>query len=104
MSNSQATPRRRINVSLPEKTIALIDRVTERGNRSHLIDQAVRRYLSATSRAKLRKLMKNRADRRAALNRQLAEDWLPLEEKVWGEPDRAKEPFCGVSNGLDDGI
>ena len=34
--------RKRINISLPEETLELIDRVTEHGDRSRFIDEAVR--------------------------------------------------------------
>lgn len=36
------TMRKRINISLPEETLELIDRVTEHGDRSRSVDGAVR--------------------------------------------------------------
>jgi CopG family transcriptional regulator/antitoxin EndoAI len=58
--------RKRINISLPEETIELLDRVTEHGDRSRLIDEAVRRYIQESGRANLRKRLKEGAIRRAA--------------------------------------
>jgi metal-responsive CopG/Arc/MetJ family transcriptional regulator len=33
---------KRINIILPDKTVAVLDRVTTKGNRSRFIDRAVR--------------------------------------------------------------
>ena len=45
----------RINITLPEEMLELIARVTEHGDRSRLIDEAVRHYIRETGRANLRK-------------------------------------------------
>lgn len=74
---------RRINITLPDETIALIDRVAEKGDRSRFIDQAVRRYVGEAGRANVRKRLKEAAIRYADLDRQLAEEWFPLEEEAW---------------------
>jgi CopG family transcriptional regulator/antitoxin EndoAI len=71
----------RINVTLPEETVRLIDRVSEKGNRSRLINEAVKRYIQEMGRAKLRERLKEGAHQRAARDRRLAEEWfLPNEE------------------------
>ena len=44
---------RRLNISLPERTVALIDRVAGKGRRSALIDRAVVRYDHEAGRADL---------------------------------------------------
>jgi CopG family transcriptional regulator / antitoxin EndoAI len=75
--------RKRINISLPGETIELIDRVTEQGDRSRWIDEAVRRYIRETGRANLRKRLKEGAIRRAARDLHLAEEWLSVDEEVW---------------------
>jgi metal-responsive CopG/Arc/MetJ family transcriptional regulator len=36
---------KRLNITLPERTVALMDRVAGRGQRSRLIDVAVHRYV-----------------------------------------------------------
>jgi len=74
---------RRINVTLPEETIRLLDRVGPRGNRSRLIDQAVRHYLTAASRRKLREGLKQGAIRRAEQDRRLANEWFSVDEDAW---------------------
>ena len=74
---------RRINVTLPEETVELIDRVSRKGDRSRLIDHAIRRYISEIGRANLRKKLKEGALHRAPRDRKLAEEWFLLEEEAW---------------------
>jgi CopG family transcriptional regulator/antitoxin EndoAI len=78
----------RINISLPEETLRLLDRVADKGDRSRLIDQAVRYYIDEKGRRELKKRLKEGAIRRATRDLQLTEEWFPLEEEVWNE-DRA---------------
>ena len=75
--------RKRINISLPEETIALIDRVIEHGDRSRLNDEAVRRYIQETGKANLRKRLKEGAIRRAERDLHLAEEGFRVDEDVW---------------------
>jgi len=74
---------RRINITLPEETIRLIDRASNKGDRSRLIDKAVKRYISAARRASLRKRLKEGAVRRAERDLRLAEESFFLEEEAW---------------------
>lgn len=77
----------RINITLPEDTIRLIDRVTEKGDRSRFINDAVRRYVDEVGRKNLRKLIKEGATRRAERDLRLAEEWFQLEEEAWRKLD-----------------
>ncbi|OFV89336.1 MAG: hypothetical protein A3J75_01325 [Acidobacteria bacterium RBG_16_68_9] len=77
---------RRINVSLSEESLRLLDRLAPRGDRSRYIEQLVRR--SAQERNELRRLLKERAIRRADLDRQLAAEWDSLSDEVWRQLDR----------------
>jgi CopG family transcriptional regulator/antitoxin EndoAI len=74
---------RRINITLPEETVQLIDRISEKGNRSRLIDKAVRRYVTDLRRANLRKRLKEGALRRADRDLRMAEESFFLEEEAW---------------------
>jgi CopG family transcriptional regulator/antitoxin EndoAI len=74
---------RRINVTLPEETVKLIDRVSAKGDRSRLIDHAIKRYITEVGRANLRKQLKEGALRRASRDRALAEEWALLEDASW---------------------
>jgi CopG family transcriptional regulator / antitoxin EndoAI len=74
---------RRINITLPEETVQLIDRVSDKGDRSRLINEAVRRYVTYARRATLRKRLKKGALRRAERDLRLAEESFFLEEEAW---------------------
>jgi CopG family transcriptional regulator / antitoxin EndoAI len=74
---------RRLNITLPEETVRLIDRIAKRGNRSRLIDQALRAFLSGKQRVLLRKQLEEGARRRAKRDLALSEEWVPLEEETW---------------------
>ena len=62
---------RRVNITLPEETIRLLDRAAPKGNRSRLIAAAVRHYVGARSRALLRRRLRDGAIRRAERDRAL---------------------------------
>ena len=74
---------RRINVTLPEETLRLLARVTKKGDRSRLIDQAVRYYVQDKGRVQLKRRVKEGAIHRAERDLALAEEWFPLEDEVW---------------------
>jgi CopG family transcriptional regulator/antitoxin EndoAI len=74
---------RRLNITLPEETVRLIDRIAKSGNRSRLIDQAVREFLRGKQRASLRKQLEEGARRRASRDLALSEEWTSLEEEAW---------------------
>jgi CopG family transcriptional regulator / antitoxin EndoAI len=83
MKGGITTMRKRINITLPEETLDLIDRVTEQGDRSRFIDEAVRHYIEGTGRANLRKRLKEGAIHRAERDLHLAEEWFTIDEEVW---------------------
>ena len=70
---------RRLNISLPEHTVELIDRVAGKGRRSALINRAVVRFVQEQSRANLRKQLADGATARADRDLQLVEEWFPVE-------------------------
>jgi CopG family transcriptional regulator/antitoxin EndoAI len=72
----------RVNITLPEKTVRLMDRIVRKGNRSRFISEAIHRFVEAEGRAKLRLRLKQGAKKRAQRDLQLAEDWFELEEEV----------------------
>jgi CopG family transcriptional regulator/antitoxin EndoAI len=79
---------RRVNITLPEETIRLIDRVAAKGDRSRLIAEAVRRYVGARGRAELRRRLREGAVRRAERDLQLVADWFSLDEEAWQRSKR----------------
>ncbi len=75
--------KRRINVVLAEETIQLIDRLADKGSRSRFIDEAVRHFVDSVGRAKLRRQLKEGAERRATRDLALASEWFAIEEESW---------------------
>ncbi len=78
-----ANVNKRINVFLPEGTIALLDRVTTKGNRSRFIDAAVLRFVEAGGRESLREQLEEGYAAHAASDLAIASDWFPLDEEAW---------------------
>jgi CopG family transcriptional regulator/antitoxin EndoAI len=74
---------RRINITLPEETVRLIDRVAPKGDRSGLIALAITHCVEATGHARLRKLLKEGAIRRGDRDLRLAAEWFALDEETW---------------------
>ncbi len=74
---------KRINVVLSDDTLAVLERVAPKGNRSRLIDQAVFDYVTTRSRQHLRERLKAGYLANAKFNLKLAKDWFPLEEEAW---------------------
>ena len=80
---STQTTIRRVNVTLPENTLQLLDRVAEKGDRSSFVDRAVRFYVKEIGHANLKKQLRLGALAHAARDLSIAEEWFPLEEEVW---------------------
>jgi CopG family transcriptional regulator/antitoxin EndoAI len=74
---------KRINIILPHKTVAVLDQVTTKGNRSRFIDHAVRRLIETQSRESLREQLKAGYKANADQDLALAAEWFPLEEEAW---------------------
>lgn len=83
MRGNQTTLHRRINITLPEETMRLMDRVAPKGDRSRLIGEAVRHFLQNMSRAELRRQLREGARRRAERDLALSREWFFAEEEVW---------------------
>ena len=67
----------RLNITLPEQTIELLDRAAPRGQRSRLIDEAVRYFIQQRGN-KLRKHIKRGAKTHAARDLRIATEWFGL--------------------------
>lgn len=83
-----STPRRRINIVLPDQTLRMIDRIAPKGGRSRFIDEAVRSYVDTVGRAKLRGLLAEGGRQRAARDLAIAEEWFSVDEEAWREKAR----------------
>ena len=77
---------RRINVSLSEEAVRLLDRMAPKGDRSRFLDELVKR--TARDRAALRARLKEGYIRRATRDREVAAEWDPLADEVWQRAGR----------------
>lgn len=66
---------RRLNITLPEQTVRMLDRAVPKGQRSRLIDEAVRRFIHEQEGSNLRKQVELGATARSERDRQIAEVW-----------------------------
>jgi CopG family transcriptional regulator / antitoxin EndoAI len=73
---------KRINIVLPDKTVAVLDRVATKGNRSRFIDRAVLHLVETVGKANLRERLKLEAVAAADRDLAIAAEWFPLEEEV----------------------
>jgi CopG family transcriptional regulator / antitoxin EndoAI len=74
---------KRINIILPETTVAVLAKVAPKGGRSRLIDRAIRQFVAAHSRQHLRARLKQEAVTNAERDLAMAAEWFPLEEEAW---------------------
>jgi CopG family transcriptional regulator/antitoxin EndoAI len=74
---------KRINIILPDQTVAVLDRVAPRGARSRFIDRAVRHYVETQGRQSLREQLKAGYRANAERDLAIAAEWFPLEEEAW---------------------
>jgi CopG family transcriptional regulator/antitoxin EndoAI len=74
---------KRINIILPDKTVAVLDRIAPKGARSRFIDRAVRHFVETQSRQSLREQLKSGYRANAERDLAIAAEWFPLEEEAW---------------------
>lgn len=83
MNGSRATTQKRINVSLPQETVKMMDRVTQKGDRSRLIDVAIRHYVKSVGKAKLKVKLEEGYRALGKSSLKMAEEWFPVDEQAW---------------------
>jgi len=74
---------KRINIMLPDRTLAVLDRVAPRGNRSRFVSEAVLHYVETKGQQSLREQLKAGYLANADENLKIAAQWFPLEEQAW---------------------
>ncbi len=79
-----------MNITLPQKTLQLIERVAAKGDRSRFLDEAVHFYVKEAGRKNLRALLREGASVHAQRDLGLVEEWFPLEQEVWRENKKKK--------------
>jgi len=81
---------KRINIMLPESTLAVLDRVATRGNRSRLVSDAVLHYVETRGKKRLQDQLKAGYLANADENLRIAADWFRLEEEAWQTSGRGR--------------
>ena len=76
---------KRVNISLPTATILKIDGLTNKGDRSRFIDQAVHYYVEAVGQKQLKAALKEGSLRNAVRDSSIAAEWFHIDETVWPE-------------------
>ena len=80
---------KRINIMLPESTLAVLDRVAPKVNRSRFISKAVLHYVRSCTGRNLRELLKQEALANAQRDLAIAQEWFALEQEAW-QPKRRR--------------
>lgn len=88
MKVAETTPHQRINITLPVDIIRLVDHVAAKGDRSRFIAQAIRQYIGKSSRADLRRRIREGAIKRATRDLALAHEWFSVDEEAWRQHTR----------------
>ena len=74
---------KRINITLPESTVALLETVADKGARSTFIDVAIKSYIKQIKQENLREKLKAGAIARSQRDLSLSEEWFDVEEELW---------------------
>ena len=78
---------KRLNITLPETTVELIENLAQKGERSSFIDNAVKFYAKQMKQKGLREKLKEGAIARSRQDLEIAEEWFNLEEELWASPN-----------------
>lgn len=89
---------KRLNIVLPEATVQTIDRIARPGQRSRFIDQAVRHFVEHRSTEALRARLEHAAVRDQDLDREVAAEWLAVDQELWQQPDTV-QPKADIRSG-----
>ena len=74
---------KRINITLPESTIILLENVANKGERSIFIDSAIRTYIKQIKQNSLRESLKDGSIARSERDLSLSNEWFDVEEELW---------------------
>lgn len=74
---------KRLNITLPESTVALLETVANKGERSTFIDTAIKAYIKQARRESLHNSLKEGAIERSERDLNLADEWFEIDEELW---------------------
>jgi len=81
-TKNNSTNYQRVDVTLPKETVRLLEKIAKRGDRSRLVDQAIRFFAKEMSRTNLRKQLKDGAIANASRDLNLAEEWFSIDDEI----------------------
>lgn len=73
---------KRLNITLPETTVTMLERVTDKGERSNFIDTAIKTYIRQTRQNDLKELLKEGAVARSKRDLDVVDEWFGIEEEA----------------------
>lgn len=79
---------KRINITVPESTLRLLDKVAPKGDRSRFITEAVHAYVASRNRTRLKAELKAGAIANAPRDLALVTEWSCIDPDTW--PGRKK--------------
>lgn len=74
---------KRLNITLPESTIDLLENVVGKGDRSRFIDVAIKARIEQEKQKNLREQLEEGAIARGERDLRLADEWFEVEEESW---------------------
>lgn len=74
---------KRLNITLPETTVAMLESVAGKGERSSFIDAAIREHIKSVKQRNLREQLKEGAIARSKRDAELATEWFDVEDEIW---------------------
>lgn len=80
--------KKRVNITLAGDTVQLLDRVSKPGERSNIIDRAIKYYVEEIGERNLRRQLKEGALRGAERDLSLASEWFSVDEEAWSRKGR----------------
>ena len=80
---NKASTYERVNITLPKETLKLIDKLSQKRERSRFLNEAVRFYVEKKGKVNLKRLLKEGYVKSAKRDLEIAREWFHLEEEVW---------------------
>ncbi|MGB7067918.1 MAG: hypothetical protein WBD22_00300 [Pyrinomonadaceae bacterium] len=77
------TAHKRINITLPESTVAMLESLAGKGSRSTFINEAIKERAKKLKQQNLRELLKEGAIVHRERDLAIAREWFHLEEELW---------------------
>lgn len=77
------TSHKRINITLPAATVAMLEQAADKGSRSNFIDAAIRKHVSETRKQNLREEIKAGAIANAERDLEIAKEWFEIDTELW---------------------